>query len=135
MKQLGDAANGVYAQSYFQEPGTTSESNDFSKAFEAVDSQGEQDTNAEESYSAVYIFASAAAHLTEFSGPSVLVAMNSAKNITTPIMAAIPSFPADSRVPGFPRVAIFSFYSYQWSNGKYNVLRQRRSTSGRWSAS
>jgi hypothetical protein len=80
-------------------------------------------TNAQESYNAVYIFASAATQLTEFSGPSVLVAMNSAKNITTPIMAPILSFPADSGVPGFPRVAIFGFYSYQWNNGKYNLLQ------------
>jgi ABC-type branched-subunit amino acid transport system substrate-binding protein len=123
MKQLGAAANGVYGQTYFQLPGTTAAASAFSQAFEAVDATGDQDTNAQEAYSAVYIFAAACAKLTDFSSANVLAAMNSAKNIQTPLMATIPSFPADSGVPGYSRVDVYQFYAYQWNNGKYNLLQ------------
>jgi ABC-type branched-subunit amino acid transport system substrate-binding protein len=125
MKQLGNAANGVYASSYFELPGSSGAANEFAKSFDAVDANGQDDTNAEASYSAVYMFKSVAAHLTNFSSVNVLSAMDKATNISTPLMATLPSFPANSGVPSYPRVDFFDFYGYQWNNGKYNLLQPK----------
>jgi ABC-type branched-subunit amino acid transport system substrate-binding protein len=126
MKQLGAAADGVYGgAANFLFPGTSQAADKFEKAFYALSPNGEFDTNAMEAYSAVYIFAAVGAHLTNFSPAKVLAAMNSAKNLKTPIMDTISSFPGNGGVPGFPRISLFNFYDYQWENGTYKAISKK----------
>jgi ABC-type branched-subunit amino acid transport system substrate-binding protein len=123
LKELGAAADNVYGSTYFQIPGTTAAAQAFSTAFTAIDPTGDQDDNALSAYSAVYLFAAAAAHLTDFSPANVLSALNAGKNFATPLMATVAAFPANSGIPGYPRVDMFKFYAYQFSNGEYSLLQ------------
>jgi ABC-type branched-subunit amino acid transport system substrate-binding protein len=110
--QLGSAAKGVYMSSEFELPGTSPQGDAFASAMKSVDPSAVQDSNAEGAYAGVKIFQYATKSLKNFDAKSVLDALNSAKNIDIGVCAPFSSFPANSGVPGLPRVFDYSMYGY-----------------------
>jgi ABC-type branched-subunit amino acid transport system substrate-binding protein len=125
LRQLGAAAQGVYADSPFQLPGTSPAGDKFSKAMAAVDPKAVQDVNAESAYTGVLIFAQVAKSLTDFSAPMVLDALNRAKNIDVGTIASIPSFPADSGIPGMKRTNVTTYYAYVFQGDNYKLVSSK----------
>ena len=117
LQQLGSAGDGVYISSQFELPGTTA-GDAFATALKAVSSSAPDDVIAEDAYASVQIFADAAKNLTDFSGPSVLHALDADTNFNVPVLPALKSFPANSQVAGSARVPMFDVYSYQWTGSK-----------------
>ena len=122
LRQLGAAAQGVYASSPFQEPGTSDAADKFATAMTAVDPEAIQDSSAQGAYTGVLIFARAAESLTDFSAPKVLDALTNAKNIDAGTIAPIPSFRADGGVPGAPRINVTSLYSYVFEGNDFKLV-------------
>jgi hypothetical protein len=88
----------------------------------AVDPKAVQDDAAEGAYTGVLIFAQVAKSLTDFSGSTVLNALNTAKNIDVGTIAPIPSFPANGGIPGKPRIVITQMYSYVFDNNNFKLV-------------
>jgi ABC-type branched-subunit amino acid transport system substrate-binding protein len=122
MRQLGAAAQGVYASTPYLLPGTSDAANKFAQAMTAVDPNAVQDDAAEGAYTGVLIFAQVAKSLTDFSGSTVLNALNTAKNIDVGTIAPIPSFPANGGIPGKPRIVITKMYSYVFDNNNFKLV-------------
>jgi ABC-type branched-subunit amino acid transport system substrate-binding protein len=111
----------MYASSPFRLLGTSA-GDKFAKAMTAVDPNAVQDDSAAGAYTGVLIFAQATKSLTDFSPPKVLDALNKAKNIDVGTIAPIPSFPADSGIPGLPRINITSLYSYVFEGNSFKLV-------------
>jgi ABC-type branched-subunit amino acid transport system substrate-binding protein len=122
MRQLGAAAQGVYASTPYLLPGTSVAANKFAQAMSAVDPNAVQDDAAEGAYTGVLIFGQVAKSLTDFSGSTVLNALNNAKNIDVGTIAPIPSFPANGAISGKPRILITRMYSYVFDNNNFNLV-------------
>jgi ABC-type branched-subunit amino acid transport system substrate-binding protein len=122
LRQIGSAAQGMYATSPFQLPGTSPAADKFAAAMTAVDPKAIQDVSAESAYTGVLIFAQVAKSLTDFSAPKVLEAMNKAQNIDVGTVAPISSFPADSGIAGLKRTMVTKFYSYVFEGQNYKLV-------------
>ncbi len=122
MRQLGAAAEGVYASSPYREPGTSDAANKFAQAMRSIDPKALQDDAAEGAYTGVLIFAQVAKSLSDFSAPNVLDALNHARNIDVGTIAPIPSFPANGGVPGAPRIDVTQMYSYVFSGDNFKLV-------------
>lgn len=117
LKGLGSAGKGVYISSSFLLPGTSA-GDTFAADMKSVDSSAPADQNAEDAYASVLILANVAKTLAVYTGPKVLAALNSAKNIEVGVLPTIASFPASGGVASIPRVSIFDEYGYQWDGSK-----------------
>jgi ABC-type branched-subunit amino acid transport system substrate-binding protein len=122
LRQLGAAAQGMYAASPFKIPGATAVGTKFASVLAAVDTKAAQDEQAEEAYTGVLIFAHVAKSLTDFSAPKVLDALNNAKNIDVGTIAPIPSYPADSGIPGLARINVTNLYSYVFEGNDFKLV-------------
>jgi ABC-type branched-subunit amino acid transport system substrate-binding protein len=122
MRQLGSAAQGVYASSPFLIPGATEAGTQYGDAMKSVDPKATLSDQAEGAYTGVLMFANVAKSLTDFSGPKVLEALNQAKGIDVGTIAPLPSLPANSGIPGLPRVNVTSLYSYVFKGDKYILV-------------
>jgi ABC-type branched-subunit amino acid transport system substrate-binding protein len=122
LRQIGAAAQGMYASSQYQMPGTSAAGDKFSNAMTAADPKAPQDDAAEAAYTGVLIFAQVTKSLTDFSAPKVLDALNNAKNIDVGTIAPIPSFPADSGIPGAPRMFVTKLYSYVFEGADFKLV-------------
>jgi ABC-type branched-subunit amino acid transport system substrate-binding protein len=122
MRQLGAAAQSVYASTPYLLPGTSVAANKFAQAMTGVDPNAVQDDAAEGAYTGVLIFAQVAKSLTEYSGPTVLNGLNTAKNVDVGTIAPIPSFPANGGIPGKPRIVITKMYSYVFDNTNFKLV-------------
>jgi ABC-type branched-subunit amino acid transport system substrate-binding protein len=121
LRKMRDAAQGLYASSPLLLPGTPA-GDRFSAAMDAIDPNAPDDEFAEEAYTGVLIFAQAARSLTDFSPANVLKALNSAKDIKVDTIAPIPSFPADSGIPGMPRAFFTSEYLYRFKGDDFRLV-------------
>jgi ABC-type branched-subunit amino acid transport system substrate-binding protein len=122
LRQVGAAAQGIYATTPFLLPATSAAGDKFAKAMTAVDPKAIQDDTAEGAYTGVLIFAQVAKSLTDFSASKVLDALNKAKNIDVGTIAPIPSFPADSGIPGLKRTLVTNYYSYVFQGDNYKLV-------------
>jgi ABC-type branched-subunit amino acid transport system substrate-binding protein len=122
LRQLGAAAQGMHASSPFLIAGATAAGARFAKAITAVDPKAPHDEQAEEAYTGVLIFAHVAKSLTDFSAPEVLDALNNAKNIDVGTIAPIPSYPADSGIPGLARINVTNLYSYVFEGNDFKLV-------------
>jgi hypothetical protein len=122
LRQLGAAAQGMYAASPFKIAGATAVGTKFARALAAVDTKAAQDEQAEEAYTGVLIFAQVAKSLTDFSAPKVLESLNNAKNIDVGTIAPIPSYPADSGIAGLARINVTSLYSYVFDGNDFKLV-------------
>jgi hypothetical protein len=68
------------------------------------------------------IFNQVAKSLTDFSGSTVLKALNTAKNIDVGTIAPIASFPTNGGIPGEPRIVITKMYSYVFDNNNFKLV-------------
>jgi ABC-type branched-subunit amino acid transport system substrate-binding protein len=122
LRQLGAAAQGMYAASPFLIPGATDAGSKVAKALAAVDAKAPQDEQAQQAYTGVSIFAHVARSLTDFSAPKVLDALNTARNIDVGTIAPIPSYPADSGIPGLARINVTNLYSYVFEGNDFKLV-------------
>jgi ABC-type branched-subunit amino acid transport system substrate-binding protein len=122
MRQLGAAAQGVYASSPYREPGTSPAADKFAREMTAIDPKAVQDDAAEGAYTGVLIFAQVTKSLTDFSAPNVLDALNLAKNIDVGTIAPISSFPANGGIPGAPRIDVTQMYSYVFRGDNFELV-------------
>ncbi|QYB00196.1 ABC transporter substrate-binding protein (plasmid) [Rhodococcus sp. USK10] len=122
MRDLGEPAVGVYSTTTFKLPGVDPAADTFSRQMAEVNPDAVQDVAAESAYSGVKIVAQAMEGLTDYSGKSVLAALNEMTNIDVGLAPVIPSF-ADSSLPGLPRTFNTSAYSYQWTGDHYELLK------------
>jgi ABC-type branched-subunit amino acid transport system substrate-binding protein len=121
LHDINAAAQGMYASSQFQQPGTSPAGDKFSSAMTATDPKALQDDASEGTYTGVLIFAQVTKSLTDFSGLKVLDALNQAKNIDVGTIAPIPSFPADSGIPDGPRIFDTKLYSYVFEGNSFRL--------------
>jgi ABC-type branched-subunit amino acid transport system substrate-binding protein len=120
LQQLGAAGKGVYISSSFQLPSTPA-GDAFAQAMTSINAKAQDDQDAEGSYAAVLILAAVGKSLTNFSGPSVLAALNAAQNIDVGVLPLIKSFPANGGVASIPRVSIFGEYDYEWDGSALHI--------------
>jgi ABC-type branched-subunit amino acid transport system substrate-binding protein len=126
MAVLGTAADGLYTDGEFLQPGTAG-GEQFAKEMTAIDPSAAQDPTAETAYTGALVLAAAAkqAKLTSFTAKDFLRAMNEARDITVPTIGTLSGFPADSGISGLPRVNDTQVYTYQWNNGKFNLVSDK----------
>jgi len=112
--QIGAAAQGVYVDTLFQEPGTSAAASTFVSEMKSVDPSIVIDAVGEASYVGVYMFAEGTKSLSNFSPSNVVKAMNSAGVITVPLYGPVGPFTANSGLPTLTRVFGYSVYSYEF---------------------
>jgi hypothetical protein len=87
-----------------------------------LDPKAPQNDAAEGAYTGVLIFAQVTKSLTDFSAPKVLDALNNAKNIDVGTIAPIPSYPADTGIPGAPRMFTTKLYTYVFEGNDLKLV-------------
>jgi branched-chain amino acid transport system substrate-binding protein len=117
LKQLGSVANGTWLVSPMALAGTSPDANKFAAAMAAVDPSASVDTLSEATYAGVLIVANVMKNATNFSGASVLAALNKSTDINIGLLAPL-DFSKPAPIPSLPRDYVTGYYTYQLQNGK-----------------